>query len=327
LLALVLWRREPVALGARCALFFLAVCGYLLTSSAALSAWLQPLWPLTLFGAIAVPFLLWPLADAIFALPRVPPWAWLLPAVALVHWCGLCLRWAGLSPATLWLQLGDLLTHLSALITVAAVLTGVLRGRDDDLVESRRAYRRRFILLIGAQVGLTLLVELGQFGQDSPLWLNFINVVVILVLGLLLGVPLLLDAELLARPRPTVRAPVVDPLVAALEAAMAERAYAEPGLTIGALAARLRVPEHQLRRTINGTLGHRNFSAYVNGFRLEEAARRLRQAEARPTPVLSIALDVGFASIGPFNRAFREAYGVTPSAWRRGRSSADSENS
>jgi AraC-like DNA-binding protein len=34
-------------------------------------------------------------------------------------------------------------------------------------------------------------------------------------------------------------------------------------------------------------------------------------------PVLTIALDAGFQSIGPFNRAFKAATGVTPTEFRR----------
>ena len=33
-------------------------------------------------------------------------------------------------------------------------------------------------------------------------------------------------------------------------------------------------------------------------------------------PVLTIALQAGFQSIGPFNRAFREAEGMTPTEYR-----------
>jgi AraC-like DNA-binding protein len=33
--------------------------------------------------------------------------------------------------------------------------------------------------------------------------------------------------------------------------------------------------------------------------------------------VLTIALEVGYGSIGPFNRAFKERFGVTPTAYRR----------
>jgi AraC-like DNA-binding protein len=36
-------------------------------------------------------------------------------------------------------------------------------------------------------------------------------------------------------------------------------------------------------------------------------------------PILTIALDAGFGSIGPFNRAFKAHTGLTPSEYRRAR--------
>ena len=77
--------------------------------------------------------------------------------------------------------------------------------------------------------------------------------------------------------------------------------YRRSGLTITALAAELGYPEHQLRRLINQHLGFRNFSFFLNSFRIEEATERLSDpAEARK-PVLTIALDLGYGSLGPFN--------------------------
>jgi AraC-like DNA-binding protein len=93
--------------------------------------------------------------------------------------------------------------------------------------------------------------------------------------------------------------------------------YREEGLSVATLAARLRVPEYRLRRVINQRLGHRNFNAYVNGLRLEQACKALADPALRHLPVLSIALDAGFQSIGPFNRAFKAATGVTPTDYRR----------
>ena len=49
----------------------------------------------------------------------------------------------------------------------------------------------------------------------------------------------------------------------------------------------------------------------------EVAARLANPAEAT-VAITTIALDAGYASLGPFNRAFRDAFGVTPSAFRRG---------
>ena len=46
---------------------------------------------------------------------------------------------------------------------------------------------------------------------------------------------------------------------------------------------------------------------------LQEAARRLAGEDL---PILSIALDCGYGSIGPFNRAFRQRFGMTPTEYR-----------
>jgi AraC-like DNA-binding protein len=96
-----------------------------------------------------------------------------------------------------------------------------------------------------------------------------------------------------------------------------DRAYRSEDLSIASLAARLSVPEYRLRRLINRRLGHRNFSTYVNGFRLAEAMAALADARKRELPVLTIALTAGFQSIGPFNRAFKAATGLTPTEFRK----------
>ena len=109
-----------------------------------------------------------------------------------------------------------------------------------------------------------------------------------------------------------------DRLLAALERLMAtQHAYRDEGLGIAALAVRLGAPEYRLRRLINGRLGHRNFNAYLNGLRLTEARAALADPAQRGLPVLSIALGAGFQSIGPFNRAFKAATGLTPTEFRR----------
>lgn len=112
--------------------------------------------------------------------------------------------------------------------------------------------------------------------------------------------------------------PAEDRLADSLQHAMAvEHAYRSEDLSIASLAARLSVPEYRLRRLINRRLGHRNFNAYVNGFRLAEAMAALADSSKRELPVLTIALTAGFQSIGPFNRAFKAATGLTPTEFRK----------
>jgi AraC-like DNA-binding protein len=96
-----------------------------------------------------------------------------------------------------------------------------------------------------------------------------------------------------------------------------ERLYRGEALTIASLAAHLAVPEYRLRRVINQRLGHRNFNAFVNAWRLQDTFDALADPRHRDRPVLTIALEAGFQSIGPFNRAFKAATGLTPSEFRQ----------
>ncbi|TPQ41822.1 AraC family transcriptional regulator [Bradyrhizobium guangdongense] len=96
-----------------------------------------------------------------------------------------------------------------------------------------------------------------------------------------------------------------------------ERIYRQEGLTIGMLAARLDVPEYRLRQAINEGLGYRNFNAFLNRYRIDDAKVALADMAQREVPVLTIAMDAGFQSIGPFNRAFKAETGMTPSEFRR----------
>lgn len=102
-----------------------------------------------------------------------------------------------------------------------------------------------------------------------------------------------------------------------------EKIYRQEGFGLAALVAALDVPEYRLRRLINQRLGHRNFSSFVNGYRLAEAMAALADPAQADVPILTIALDAGFQSIGPFNRAFKAHTDMTPTAFRK---QADSRN-
>jgi AraC-like DNA-binding protein len=95
-----------------------------------------------------------------------------------------------------------------------------------------------------------------------------------------------------------------------------ERIYRQEGLSIGGLAARLDLPEYRLRQVINEGLGYRNFNAFLNRYRIDDAKAALSDRSQRDVPVLTIAMDAGFQSIGPFNRAFKADTGMTPTQFR-----------
>ncbi|HTO65141.1 MAG TPA: helix-turn-helix domain-containing protein [Bradyrhizobium sp.] len=97
------------------------------------------------------------------------------------------------------------------------------------------------------------------------------------------------------------------------------KVYREPELSVASLSQKLDVPEYRLRRLINQELGHRNFSAFVNRYRLSEVETALGDPAQADVPILTIALDAGFGSLGPFSRAFKAHSGLTPTEYRRAR--------
>jgi len=96
-----------------------------------------------------------------------------------------------------------------------------------------------------------------------------------------------------------------------------EQLYTDPELRVADLADRLDQPEYRVSQCISGVLGCDNFNQLVNGYRIEHAKRLLKDSRCGKQSILAIALDSGFGSIGPFNRAFKRLVGMTPSEFRR----------
>jgi len=100
-----------------------------------------------------------------------------------------------------------------------------------------------------------------------------------------------------------------------LASLMAGGYYRTEHLTLKMLAEKLDLPEYRTRALINKHLGYRNFNDYINQLRIAEASKRL--ITDPETPVLNIALDVGYRSLSSFNRAFREIKQSTPTEFRQ----------
>ena len=90
--------------------------------------------------------------------------------------------------------------------------------------------------------------------------------------------------------------------------------WREPDLSLARLSRLLGTHSGRVSRAVNLGLGM-NFSNFVNGLRAEGVARALEAGSDRD--LLSLALDMGFASKASFNRAFKARFGVSPSRFRR----------
>jgi AraC-like DNA-binding protein len=320
-IALVLWRDSGGAFVGRAGtvLSFTAVC-YLLVSTPGFAALAGP-WGIPLaVGSIGLPVAFWVFASAWFdddfeLKPRHGLSLLLLLALDLARI--LLLRPFGPGPE----QAAYLLFSLLQAGLVLLGLRAAWRGRDADLVEVRRRIRMRLVFGAGAYIAMVILVQilLGGGGAAQPL--SAAN-----ALGLLLLAFAVLFSVLGARQSALLQAPsapaeaeeVPAQLLVRLDRLMREeRAHRQDGLTIGMLATRMDLPEYRLRRIINGRLGHRNFNAYLNGFRLDEAKQALVDPAQRQVPIITIAMDAGFGSLAAFNRAFRLQTGMTPTAYRQ----------
>jgi AraC-like DNA-binding protein len=227
---------------------------------------------------------------------------------------------------------GAMLEHLHAVAMLGftcAALWEVARGWRDDLVEPRRAVRRWVALGIGVYAAVALVVELAVRGRSVGALLPALHVLgigsvalalAVLVarrsLGAILGLPAEPETSGPAPEVPAADRPAAapSPAMARLVRAMTEeQAYRREGLTLAELAKTLEIGEAVLRRLINHELGYRNFNDFLHHYRLQEASQRLTGEDL---PILSIALECGYGSIGPFNRAFRQRFGMTPTEYR-----------
>lgn len=312
----------------------LSVAGYLFNTSIELRESLPVILPFVSLLGIMVPYALWSFARAIFEVPWPRTW------VTAIFCATLVVSWLVLMAEDVvgqfWLNTAFFVEHIAAVIVVLHAIWLAASGRPDDLVERRRRFRVFFTVIVAIDVIAVLMVQLVLVTRTPPGWLSLTNVLVIAALTIGLAISFLRLRRVFFVPGPTgseVAEPDTAPLSPAdavlqrkLLAAMDEGAFRETGLTISSLASSLNYPEHQLRRLINGHLGFRNFSAFLNSYRIKEAQDHLSDTDRVRVPVLTTALDLGYGSLGPFNRAFKESTGMTPTEFRqRSVNSANSE--
>jgi len=201
-------------------------------------------------------------------------------------------------------------------------------GRDDDLIEARRRFRMVYIVTVSIAVMAVVVSETVFDLQDlqndrtllvqsSGMWL--LSVVLVWQITKLRTTALFSgETAGLSAQKPTLTDPNERHNLETVERLIeTDKLYLKPGLTIAGLAVEAGLPEHRLRRLINMHLGYRNFADFLNHYRITAAKGRLSSIEERNVPVLTVAMDLGYGSLGPFNRAFKERTSLTPTEYRR----------
>ena len=327
----ILLRGGAVAALAICALIFLrdgnlrlrrlsipalcvGLCAYLLVStpSLGLSGTRTESVLIAVAGVVPVAAV-WAGAEIFLDRPAYRPWHIVVAfAVSIGAWL------APVSPLVATVRGGFVVLLYAALLFMA------LSTAAADLVENRRRFRKWFVSLM-ALTGLAIsLVELLRLDADLPAWVYPLHAAAFLLMTIAFLSWAIRTEQVIWPAHKQTDASALKPLSAAdaavlqrIEAEMANGIWRRENLAISQLAAQVDAPEHRVRRAINQGLGHRNFAQYVNSQRIAAALEILSDASRADTPVLSIAYDVGFASLGPFNRAFRDATGQSPTEYRK----------
>ena len=215
------------------------------------------------------------------------------------------------------------------LVFIALAVAQTISSWSADLVERRRRVRVFIVVASALYGGMNALLQIAYAGSRVTVeWASLLNAGVLtgIVAAITWAMMRVDGADLFTAPpeaialaKPVAAEEAADQkLVDALMRLMAdERIYRHDNITIGTLATRLRIPEYRLRRLINQRLGYRNFSVFLNNHRIEEAKAALADPTQAEVPVITIAMDAGFQSLGPFNRAFKATTGVTPTEYRR----------
>lgn len=348
------WRLPPRARvwGAVCAL---AVVAYAQCTSTGLAGGIDD-WPALLrapvvFLCAALPAVFWAFVAVLFDDANDNDWL----RVAVVVGIGLLgLIASTLATGDAHSIAANLLAGLRRMLAVGLAawsLWRLWRGRETDLVDARLG--TRFVVLGAAGVYMiaVLIVELTLHNSGALRSLLVVNLFVVAAILVTLGVlitrwdllprtkdspsaletaqnqpsgsddqpaPVTNTQQPIAPAAPATNHAAHNAIAARLQRAMHdEHQYRQEKLSISTLASTLDTSEYHLRTVINQRMGFRNFNDFLHQYRLTEAASRLSDPAQATTPVLTIALEVGYASIGPFNRAFKQRFGCTPTAYRQ----------
>ena len=241
---------------------------------------------------------------------------------------------AWIAPASGNARFSIIAINLLVLGFIALAVGQTIASWSADLVEGRRRLRVFIVSATALYGGINAVLQILVSGREAADVANTANAALLagIVAAICYSMTRVAAVDLFpVAPVVTAVANVPAPSVALPESGAAdqrlvdallrlmadERIYRHDNITIGTLATRLRIPEYRLRRLINQRLGYRNFNVFLNNHRIEEAKAALADPSQAEVPVITIAMDAGFQSLGPFNRAFKATTGVTPTEYRR----------
>jgi AraC-like DNA-binding protein len=94
-----------------------------------------------------------------------------------------------------------------------------------------------------------------------------------------------------------------------------ERGYLDPDIKLIGLAERIGTSSQLLSQYLNDALGL-SFFDYINGLRVAEVQKMMRDRSNDTRTLLDLAFAAGFTSKSTFNTSFKKISGLAPSSWR-----------
>ncbi len=232
------------------------------------------------------------------------------------------------------------------LVFIFSALQYAVNGYKSDLVLERRRERVAFTFSIGTLLllicaNMTVLVAVRLFdisvSDEQPLPTVIYSIYTYFVIVALviwkfrvpekhLSFGRSSSGESLSGEGQDVRKCELD-LIEKIKYAMEEdKLYLRPQLTVADLAAHISSQEYRVRRAINYYMRYRNFSEFLNQYRIEETSRLLLNTDE---PISNVGIDAGYISLSSFYKAFKEKYSITPREYRvmyRNRATEDAKS-
>jgi len=95
-----------------------------------------------------------------------------------------------------------------------------------------------------------------------------------------------------------------------------EKPYLDPDLNVSSLGEMISLQRHVLSQVINSTQ-KMNFYNFINGYRVKEVKKLLKDPQNNDKNILELAFSAGFRSKSHFNMIFKNETGLTPKEFRK----------
>ncbi len=192
-------------------------------------------------------------------------------------------------------------------------------AQDFDKSTTKVRFKKTFFYLASGLFLLNTLISTSISFFKTPAEIMLLHHLVILVLlFLFFGYRLkMIPGFFFSGEKVTIQLDDEDVIIQKIEDSMTnQKIYLREGITIKGLSEHIQEHEYKVRKAINYAMGFKNFNDYLNSKRIADAIKILENPDKNKLTILEIAYSLGYQSISPFYKAFKEITGITPTEYR-----------